>query len=200
MVGLLDSADAVFRSFERTPRNGSSQRTAPELAVAIRTVSAFARFAIYGASSLQRGQTDNELGDSFEKQLDEKLSEIRKDAAGNKIRSGLQEGINIIMKRSKELEAICTHIGNHRDTGSEDDDDANIDFAESKLDARIVLGESVRNGLERMLNGLVGHLQCYGGGHLLRLKLTGFHSLPGAEQRLSFDAYLSPRYTWKPPR
>ncbi|KAK5654613.1 hypothetical protein OQA88_7243 [Cercophora sp. LCS_1] len=195
MVGLLDSADAVFRSFER--RTPLRQQAAPALGVAVRTASAFARFDIYLASTLLRKRTEDRLESEFMNRVDETLGRIREDAIRGTPRSETED-INTVLERSKELEAICTQADDVPDTGPEDV--TSSDFARSNLDARVVLGDKISNGLGSMLQGLVNQLHCCEGGHLLRLKLTGFHDTSAAKQKLSFDAYLSSRYTWKPPR
>ncbi|KIX05940.1 uncharacterized protein Z518_03914 [Rhinocladiella mackenziei CBS 650.93] len=196
MVGLYDSLDAVFRAFVDQSHGFSHQSpTSAELNVVIRTASVFARVDPFIASCAWNA-SGNETPQRFQEHVKEGFAKIGKDVTVSQIRNNA-EAIDKVLEISEVIEKMVK--------ASEPPEEnlyhtADEDFAKSNLDARVVLGARVRNGLKILVCALIQQLHCCDNGHFLRLKLSGFINEVDAQSRLFFDAYLSSQYIWKPPR
>ncbi|KAF8855673.1 hypothetical protein BDZ45DRAFT_727983 [Acephala macrosclerotiorum] len=195
MVGLRDSTDAVFHVFNRGHGLSCPSPASSELNVAIRTASAFARFDPFIASRAWNA-SGNATPDRFQEQVKEGIEQISKGVRAEQVQNDT-EAINKVLETSKAIEIMVKAQEPPEKTLYPT---ADGDFTKSSLDARVVLEDSVRNGLQIFLRALLQQLQCCGKGHFLRLKLNGFINQVDAQSRLFFDAYLSSQYIRTPPR
>lgn len=195
MVGLHDSTDAVFHVFNRPHGLSHQSPASSELNVVIRTASAFARFDPFIASRAWNA-SGNATPDRFQEQLKEGIEKIGKGVRAGQVRNDA-EAIDKVLETSTAMEVMLKAQEPPEKTLYPT---AGVDFAKSNLDARVVLEDSVRNGLQIFLSALLQQLQCCDKGHFLRLKLNGFINQVDPQSRLFFDAHLSSQYIWTPPR
>jgi len=189
MFGLKDSIETLFRSFSRGTTSESPESAT--LDVAIRTASAFAQVDLFFASSDKKASAEGGTPDSLQKVVEGAVAQIRADATTEVW--DVADKTEKVIKGSQALEAVLSPT-------EPQDETVDRDFTESNLDARVLLGDGVRKGLENLLSALLHQLACCDASHLLRLQLSGFYTQLNPQPRLLFETYLSSRYTWIPPR